>query len=63
MDFANVDYIGSAGLRSLLIGARLLATDGRRLVVERPSDDVMDVIRLTGFDRVLAIRGDEVDGA
>lgn len=55
VDFSAVSYLSSAGLRALLLGARALAEDDRRLTVYRASDDVLDVIRLTGFDKVLTL--------
>lgn len=58
VDFAEVDYVSSAGLRALLVGAKGLAGQGRKLVVARARDDVLDVIRLTGFDRILTLSDD-----
>lgn len=58
VDFADVDYVSSAGLRALLVGAKSLAGQGRKLVIARVRDDVLDVIRLTGFDRILTISDD-----
>jgi anti-anti-sigma factor len=62
LDFAEVDYISSAGLRVLLIALRALSAKGRKLALAALNPDVMDVVRLTGFDRLLNCYGD-VDGA
>lgn len=56
VDTASVEYIGSAGLRALLRGARLLEARGKQLVIEHASDDLLDLMHLTGMDRVLAVR-------
>jgi anti-anti-sigma factor len=62
LDFSDVDYISSAGLRVLLIALRMLSGKGRRLALAALNPDVMDVVRLTGFDRLLGCFGD-IDGA
>ncbi|MEO0761110.1 MAG: STAS domain-containing protein [Pseudomonadota bacterium] len=56
VDTASVEHIGSAGLRALLRGARLLEAKGKQLVIERASKDLLDLMHLTGMDRVLAVR-------
>lgn len=53
LDFTAVDYISSAGLRVLLIGAKGLAGTSRELVVAGANEDVADVIQLTGIERVI----------
>ena len=55
LDFAEVDYISSAGLRVLLIGAKALAGSSRRLVVAGANEDVADVIHLTGIERLIGL--------
>lgn len=53
LDFTEVDYISSAGLRVLLLALKALTAKGRRLALAMPNPDVMDVIKLTGFDKLL----------
>lgn len=56
LDLSDVAYLGSAALRSLLLAARALAEEHRRLVATKTPDDVADILRLTGFDRVMTVR-------
>lgn len=55
LDFNQVDYVSSAGLRVLLVGVRALGGSPQMLVVARPSDNVKEVITLTGFQKLLTI--------
>lgn len=57
LDFSGVDYVSSAGLRVLLVGVKALAGSPRSLAVAGAREDVMDVIQLTGFHRILTIYG------
>lgn len=62
VDLAGVPYISSAGLRSLLILLKACSAKERAFAISAPSADVIDVIRLTGFDKILAIH-DSIDAA
>ncbi|MEM9618020.1 MAG: STAS domain-containing protein [Pseudomonadota bacterium] len=55
LDFDQIDYVSSAGLRVLLVGVRALGGASHKLVVARPSDNVKEVITLTGFHKLLTI--------
>ncbi|MEM9761327.1 MAG: STAS domain-containing protein [Pseudomonadota bacterium] len=55
VDFSNVEYISSAGLRALLLGVRACARKARPFVLAAATADVRDVIVLTGFDKVLTL--------
>lgn len=55
LDFDGVDYVSSAGLRVLLVALRRFNGLDKTLVVARPSDDVNEVITLTGFHKLLKI--------
>ena len=57
LDFNDVEYVSSAGLRVLLVGVRRLHGLGRAFVVARPSDNVKEVITMTGFHKLLTICG------
>lgn len=54
-DLEQVDYISSAGLRVLLIAVKTLASESRKFALAAPNDDVMNVIRMTGFDKILTV--------
>ena len=53
LDFTEVDYISSAGLRVLLVGLKALSAGDRRFALASLNPDVMDVVKLTGFDKLL----------
>ena len=54
IDLKEVSYLSSAGLRLLLAAAK--AMDGKgKLVVKNVSQDVMEIIEITGFDALLTI--------
>jgi len=53
VDFAEVAYISSAGLRSLLIGQKTAASKGGTMVLTNVSDAVMEIFDTTGFSDIL----------
>ena len=55
MDFAELDFIGSAGLRVVLLAAKSLFERDAKLLLCSLSDPVRDVFRVTGFERLLPI--------
>ena len=54
MDFAQLAYISSAGLRVLLAAMKLMKKQGS-MVVRNVNDTVMDVLEVTGFADMLTI--------
>ena len=57
LDCAGLDYISSAGLRSLLVAAKQLKPFGGRLVICCPSEYVREIIELAGFDAFIGMCG------
>lgn len=55
LDFSAVDYINSAGLRTLVMLYQRLEQVGGQLVITSPSDRVMTLFKLVGLDTVLEI--------
>lgn len=52
LDFTEVNYLSSAGLRMLLsLQKKMMKKDGMKLV--GVNDDVSDVFEVTGFDEIL----------
>ena len=49
LDFAEVDYVSSAGLRVLLIGQKSAQSSGKTMSLKHVSSDVMEVFDMTGF--------------
>lgn len=52
LDFSDVDYVSSAGLRMLLsLHKKMASKNGMKLV--GVNEDVNDVFEVTGFDEIL----------
>lgn len=54
LDFEKLEYISSAGLRSLLLALKLLRNKGRVKVIH-VNELVMEVLEVTGFAEMLTI--------
>lgn len=54
MDFADLAYISSAGLRVLLAAMKLMKKQGS-MVIRNVNETVMDVFEVTGFADMLTI--------
>lgn len=54
LDFEKLEYISSAGLRSLLLALKLLHNKGRMKVIH-VNELVMEVFEVTGFSNLLTI--------
>ncbi|MEU3166355.1 STAS domain-containing protein [Streptosporangium sp. NPDC006930] len=61
-DLAHVGFIDCAGARTLLRADEHMRGLGREMIILRPSDTVLRLLRLLEFDRYLLIRhlGDAV---
>lgn len=55
LDFKELQYISSAGLRVLLSAQKVMSRQGS-MVVRNVNEDVMDVFELTGFSDILTIK-------
>lgn len=55
LDMAGVDYVSSAGLRSLLAGTKRQAPKKKKLVVCNLTSGVMEIIRMAGFNQIFTI--------
>lgn len=55
VDFEKVEYIASAGLRALLLGHKTAVSKSGMMKLIHVGEDVMDVLRMTGFDSALHI--------
>jgi anti-sigma B factor antagonist len=55
VDFAQIDYISSAGLRVLLAAQKRMASQGS-LTIVNACDAVMEVFDMTGFSDILTIK-------
>ena len=55
VDLGGVTLLSSYGVRLLLVGAKLCADKGGRLVIFRPQDHVAKVLRIARFDALAPI--------
>lgn len=55
LDFGQVEYISSAGLRALLLGQKSAAAKGGRMELINVGNEVLAVLKLSGFDKILTI--------
>lgn len=62
IDFAELDYISSAGLRALLATAKRIMIKGGQLCCANVTGTVKEVFDISGFNTILQIR-DSVDDA
>lgn len=53
IDFKELEYISSAGLR-VVLGALKMMKDGK-MVIRNVNDDIMEVFEMTGFVDILTI--------
>ena len=56
LDFAECDYVSSAGLRVLLATFKQLKASGGSMVLVNVGENFMDVLQNTGLDAVFEIR-------
>ena len=61
-DFTAVDYLSSAGMRMLLSVTKKLKSLSGHLVIYGLTSNVMDLLKMSGFDHVLEIVHTEEDG-
>ncbi len=55
LDLVDLEYMSSAGLRVLLVGARRLQEKGGRLGACSVQGEVREVLQMTGFDNFVAV--------
>lgn len=54
LDFKDLQYISSAGLRVIMNTQKVMNSKGNMKIIN-VSDIVMDVFKITGFDKILTI--------
>ena len=55
VDFANLTYISSAGLRAILLIAKALGAKKSKLVLCCLSERIEEVFSISGFNKILSI--------
>lgn len=56
LDFTNLDYISSAGLRVLILIEKKLNPEGIPFTLTNLNDTIKEVITVSGFDKILNIK-------
>ncbi|MBR5504532.1 MAG: STAS domain-containing protein, partial [Methanobrevibacter sp.] len=55
MDFTELEYISSAGLRVLIATQKKLKAEDIPFVIKNVNDTVGEIFRMSGFDKILKI--------
>jgi len=55
LNFCDLAYVSSAGLRVLLMGEKTARAKGAKLVITNVSAEIMEVFEMTGFSEILTI--------
>ncbi len=58
LDFEELSYISSAGLRVVLLVAKTLQQKDAKLVVCSLSDSIREVFEISGFDKIVPVYAD-----
>lgn len=58
VDVENLEYISSAGLRALLVCKKTADEQGAPMVLRKPNAAVFEVMRMSGFNKMLQISED-----
>jgi anti-anti-sigma factor len=56
IDLRQLEYVSSAGLRVLLMTAKMAKAKGGSVVLSEPTSVVLDVLKISGFDKIFEIR-------
>ena len=56
LNFEQVKYISSAGLKAIILGDKTAISKGGKLIIINVQSQVRDVFRVTGLESVLDIR-------
>ena len=54
-DFANLEYLTSAGLRAILVAQQEMEDKEGKMTLKNVSKDIMDIFKMTGFLSILTI--------
>lgn len=55
LDFTDVEYISSAGLRVLIATQKKLKEDNIPFIIKNVNDTVNEIFKMSGFDKILKI--------
>lgn len=55
IDASEINYLSSAGMRLFLSMTKKMQAEGKQVVFFNMTDDVMEIIKMAGFERILKI--------
>ncbi len=61
LDFEDVAYISSAGMRVILLTAKSLQKSGIKLALCSMDDSIREVFKISGFDRIIDIHESQAE--
>lgn len=61
VDFVDLAFISSAGLRVLLMGAKRMKKSGGKLALCSLDPNILEVFKVSGFDRIFVISEDRAE--
>lgn len=56
VNFSDVSYISSAGLRALLIGQKTASSKGGKFIITNANEAVVEILRVTGLQKALSVQ-------
>ena len=56
IDLSELTYISSLGLRVFLKAAKTLKQQNKKLILSKPSQEILDILLLSGFDQIIEIQ-------
>jgi anti-anti-sigma factor len=56
IDLSDLNYISSIGLRIFLKVAKALKNDHKKLVLAKPNPDILNLLLMSGFDKIVEIQ-------
>ena len=61
LDFEDVAYISSAGMRVILLTAKSLQKSGIKLALCSMGDSIREVFKISGFDKIIEIHESQAE--
>ena len=55
IDLSALTYISSLGLRVFLKAAKALKQQNKKLILCKPSPEILDILLMSGFDQIIEI--------
>ncbi|WP_458453993.1 STAS domain-containing protein [Methanobrevibacter sp.] len=55
LDFTDLEYISSAGLRVLIATQKKLKPDNIPMTIKNVNESISEIFRMSGFDKILKI--------